>query len=106
MPVDTRITKQTVTLTTSASTTPAIPLGPKYRGVVYVPTGSSITTLTFHVAPTISDTFIPLYTTGGSAVTQTVAAARAYPLPSSLVGAGAMKVVGDAAGAITITTLE
>lgn len=106
MAADSRITTQTVTLTTSASTTPEVPLGAKWRGIVYVPTGSSITTLTFHVSDRVGGTYVPLYTTGGAAVTQTVAAARAYPLPSSIAGAGSMRIVGDAGGAVTITKLE
>lgn len=95
---------QDVALTTSAGTTPAISIDGYASGEVYIPTGSSITTLTYHVAPSSAGTFIAAYDATPAAVTQTVAAARAYPIPSALFGAAMMKIVVNAAGTVSITT--
>lgn len=95
-------TPQEVSLTTSATTTPEIPFEDCAGGAVFVPTGSTITLLTYHAAPKTGGTYLPLYDKDGNAVTQTVAAARAYPLPVACYGAGALRIVANNAGAVTL----
>ena len=95
-------THQTVALTTSAATTPEISVGEFSSGEVYVPTGSSITTLTYHVAPYSGGTYLPAQDASGSAVTQTVAQTKAYPIPAILFGAAMIRIVSDAAGSVGI----
>jgi len=90
-------------LTTSAATTPEINKSLFGAGLVHVPTGSSITTLTFHAASAENGTYRALYTAAGAAVTLTVAAARAYVLPASVDVAPWIRVVADAAGDVTFT---
>lgn len=69
-------------------------------GLIVVPTGSSITTLTFHHSTTEGGTYYPLYDEYGVAVTMSVAAGRAYVQPSALNVCSHLKAVGDAAGEI------
>lgn len=89
-------------LTTSASTTPEISIEYYGSGQIYVPTGSSITTLTYHVAEKIGGTYLPAQDATGTAVTQTVGAAKAYPIPAILFGAVAMRIVANAAGNVIV----
>lgn len=88
----------TVSLNTAESTTPSIPIEQYASGEIFIPTGSSITTLTWWAAPTSSGTFIAAQDASGSAVTQTVSGGKAYPMPAVLFGAGAVKAVTNAAG--------
>lgn len=94
-----------LSLTTSVGTTPEIKTGCHAAGTVYIPSGSTITTLTFHTAPTEGGTYLPLYS-GAVAVTLTVTAGRAYPLPSGVYGTPFTKIVADAAGAISIALVS
>lgn len=91
-----------LSLTDSAATTPEINTGGYETGTVHVPSGSSITTLTFHSAPTAGGTYLPLYDTGGNAVTLTVQGGRTYKLPS-FHGSRFTKMVANAAGAVAIS---
>ena len=92
----------TYALTTSATTTPEILIEGAASGEVFVPTGSPITTLTFHAAMNTGGTYTPMYDASGVAVTQTVAAARAYPLPAIAFGAATIRIVVNAAGSVGI----
>jgi len=93
---------ESLSITTSAATTPEVPVGAKSSGEVFMPAGGSVNTLTFHAAPKLGGTFLPAYDSAASpaAVTLAVTAGRAYMLPSPLFGAAAIKIVGDAAGTI------
>lgn len=78
-------------------------------GVFVVPTGFTATTMTFKVSDAIDGTFTALYNTSNSAVSYTVAAGRAYPIPTEAAGAAYIKFVGNtgqltAAKTITVTT--
>jgi hypothetical protein len=96
----------TYALTDSATTTAAIPYRDYAAGTVYVPAASStMTTLTFHVAPKPGGTYLPLYNSSG-AVVMTVAHTRAYPLPAELKGCQAFKMVANAAGNVEVTFQE
>lgn len=90
-------------LTTSATTTDEISIESFASGQIYVPTGSPITTLTYHVSSKVGGTYFPAQDSTGSAVTQTVAATKAYPIPSALFGAVVMKIVVNSAGSVVIS---
>lgn len=92
----------TVALTTSAATSPEIDLSHHASGEVFIPTGSPITSLTYHVSQTMGGTYIAAYDATPAAIVQTVAAARAYPIPTQLFGAGAMRIVVNSAGSVGI----
>ena len=72
-------------------------------GEIYVPSTSSITSLTFHVAPFRGGTFYPAKNSANAAVSQAVTAGSAYPISPSIFGSGAFKLVGDADGTVFIT---
>lgn len=101
------VTSVTVALTTSAGTTPQIAKGLYSKGVIHVPAGSSITSLTFHAATESNGTYLPLYEERGSgataACTRTVSAGKSYELPAAISGAPFIKIVADAAGSVTIS---
>ena len=89
-------------LTASAGTTPEIDYRDVQGGFLYVPDGSSVTTLTWHAAPALGKTYEPAYDESG-ALTTTVAANRAIRIPLALAHAGAIKAVSNAAGTIQIS---
>lgn len=92
----------TVALTTSATTTPEINKSNYSRGVVFVPTGETMVTLTFHAAPSLGGTYLPLHTIAGVASTQTVAGGKAYQLPAEVCAAPYLRVVANAAGSVIL----
>lgn len=72
-----------------------------------VPTGSTITTLTWHSShEDVDASFTPAYTEANAAVTQTVAETRRYPIPAALAGAHYIKAAGNADGTITAVVLK
>jgi hypothetical protein len=71
-------------------------------GMVYVPAGSSLTTLTWYAAEKAGGTYTAAYDELGNAVVQTVAAAKCYQVPVALAGAAALKIVGNAAGTVDV----
>ena len=95
----------TASLTTAVNTTEEIPYGDHESGQIHIPTGSSITSLTFHATDVQrgkSGTYEACYDTSNSAVTMTVAAERCYPFPTDLVGARTLKIVTNANGDVRI----
>lgn len=91
-----------LSLTSVLATTPGIPVADFASGEIFVPTGSTITTLTYHVAPAAGGTYIPAQDAAGAAVTQTVAAAKAYPIPAVIFGARSAKIVTNASGTVDV----
>ena len=71
------------------------------KGVVLVPNGSSITSLTYWISSTEDGTYTQLYN-AGSAISTTVAADRTYALASAIEGAAFLKLQGDAAGTVDL----
>lgn len=67
-----------------------------------VPSGSSITAITWYTADRVGGGYLPAYDEANQAVEQTVAAGRSYELPNALLGAAAIKAVGNVAGTIDI----
>lgn len=104
-------------LTTALGTTPEIGVEEFAVMMIFIPAGSTITTLTFYAAPwqassqsppgTVQDTpaatFQQLYSSANVAITLTVAAGRCYQLPVDLGAAGAIKIVANAAGSVEIS---
>lgn len=95
-------TSQTVAITGNIATTGAISIGEFASGEIYIPTGSTITSLTYHASPTSAGTYLPAQDASGSAVTQTVAETKCYPIPAILFGAGMLKIVGNASGDVIV----
>lgn len=105
-----------LSLNTAIGTTPEIPFEAFSGGTIHIPTGSSITTLTWYTAPfqtgrpqnapglsaSQTQTFQPAKDSSGTAVTQTVTAANSFPIPTALFGAGSLKCVVNAAGTVDI----
>jgi len=102
MSIDVRETtyKSVALLTTSSS--PEIEISKYAWGVVAIPTGSTITTLTYFVASP-AGTYYAAQDTAGAAVTQTVAADKRYPIPSVLFGASRIQIRANSAGTVHIT---
>lgn len=91
-----------VAVNTAEGTTAAFDFQEWSGGTVHIPSGSSITSLTFYSSNT-DGTFLPLYDSTGTAVTLTVAATRAYEMPSAIFSCGRLKMVGDAADTVGVT---
>jgi len=92
----------TVAVGTAVANSGEIGYGEFSAGEVFIPDGSSITTLTWHVAQTAGGTYLAAYNASG-AIAQTVAANRAYPIPTDLAGARFLKATGNAAGTIGVS---
>jgi len=92
----------TIGITTPANSTEIVYSGYAH-GRIYVPTGSIITLLAWYDAEKPGGTYLASLDADGVAVTQTVAAAKSYPIPDALSGARAIKAVGDAAGTIAVS---
>lgn len=114
--IEQQSTSESVSITTAVGTTGEIRYGSYQQGTIHVPTGSSLTTLTWWTAPHQTDgaashtrreagTYVPAYDNAGTpaAVTQTVAQTRTFPIPTELAGAAFIKAVGNAAGTIIVT---
>lgn len=89
-------------VTTSIVTTPVVNMGPFDGGRVLVPTGETITTLTWYECDTEGGTYVACYDSSGTAVVTTVAAGRSYPIPATLNASRFLKAVGDAAGDLVV----
>ena len=88
---------QTVSVDTVLADAEAIYLENCDGGRIIVPSGSSLTTLTFHESHD-GTTYVAAYDENNVAVTETVAAARSYPLPYGLNASRWVKIVGNADG--------
>ena len=91
-------------VTSSSATTGRIDLDRSDGGGYTVPTGSSLTTITWHVSRN-GTTIVPLFT-NGVAVVQTVAAAQAHEIPIGCNVWRWLHPVGNAAGTIYFTTKQ
>ena len=90
-------------ITASAATTAEIGYEGWASGMVYVPSGSSLTSLTWYVAPVSGGTYVAAQDGAGNAKTSTVSAGKAVPIPADLLGAGALKAVGNTTGTIDVS---
>jgi len=87
-------------ITKVLGTTAPIDIEELASGLLYLPTGTNVTTLTYFVAIAPGQTYVALYDKNGTAVTQTVSAAAAagaaFPLHEAAFAAGAVKLIADA----------
>lgn len=93
--------KITVTLDTATSTTKVLDIGSFSYGSIEIPSGSSITVLTYEVS---SDgvTWYPAYD-GATAQTQTVQADRAYRITSNIFCHKWVAILVDVQGEVNIS---
>lgn len=92
-----------VQLTNAIGTTEEIGYELYGGGTVHVPNGSSVTSLTWWSASERGGTYEAAYDKDGNAVTQTVAADQAHPIPIALFGAAAIKAVANASGSVEVS---
>jgi hypothetical protein len=97
---------ETVTITASAGTTGQLAYKGVAHGVIYVPTGSGLTSLAFHNVAIVSGS--PVVSTNahrdedGNAISLTVAAAASYPMPTALSGGDQWAIVGNTTGTVYV----
>ena len=97
------ISRSPVTVQTDVANSETIEFEDFQYGMVYVPDGSSLTTLTWYASLEKTGPFIAADDAAGNAVTQTVAAGQAHPIPSALVGARFLRITGNVAGVVGVT---
>lgn len=93
-----------LTLDSVLADTPIIDFSTSSSGQIIIPSGSSITTLTYNTGYDSTVTFVPLNTSAGVAVTQTVSAGKSYDLPASVIGSRLIKITVNADGAVVFIT--
>lgn len=91
-----------VTVGTTSAASEEIIYSDRAGGRFQVPSGSSITSITWYDAPKVGGAYVAAYDEFGVAITQTVSAAKSYEIPIALAGSAAIKAVGDAAGTIVV----
>lgn len=91
-------TYQSVAITTD-STSPVIDITNFSSGEVVIPNSTTTVTLTYFVVQP-AGVYYTAYDSTPAAISQTVAANRAYPLPAAIFGAGAIQIRGNVAGTI------
>lgn len=92
-----------VTVDTSVAASGSIDYSDSVQGMVYIPNGSPLTTLTWHASARVNGEYLAADDATGAAVVQTVAAGQAHPIPSALSGARFLKITGNALGVVGIT---
>lgn len=92
----------TVTSGVTAAASTEIIFGSYAGGMVFLPAGVGVTTITWYAAEQPGGTYLVAYDEDGVAVTQTVSHTKAYAIPSALHGARAIKAVASAGTASTI----
>jgi hypothetical protein len=73
------------------------------NGMVFVPSGSAITSLTWLTALNKDGPYLAAFSANGSAIVQTVAAGQAHPIPLDLRGSRFLRIVGNVAGEVSVT---
>lgn len=89
-----------IAITASSTTTASISFGPWAGMVVHVPTGSSLTSLTFWAV--INSVAVPLLDSSGVAVALTVTAGNAYDVPAAAFACSELRFVGNTTGTIDV----
>lgn len=94
-----------VIVDTAVGNSSVINYGDFEKGMVSVPSGSGLTTLTWHASDVEGGTYLPAFSSAAvpAAVTQTVSASKVYPIPSDLNGARFLKITGNTAGVVGVT---
>lgn len=91
-----------ISTTDSLTTTDEVLLDGAEQGTLYVPAGSTITSVSFYVAPAPGGTFVALYS-ATTAVELTTTVSRAYAIPAAVFGARAMKMVCNTSGTLPVS---
>lgn len=99
-PQDRRSRQIDLAVTNDIGTTEALPYELAAGGELVII--GNITSLTWYAAEKLGGTYKPAYDAANTAVTQTVAQNRSYPIPTALFGAGALKAVGNASGQVLV----
>lgn len=86
----------------AAADSTAIEYGDVSGGTVLVPAGSSLTTLTWYVYDDTADAWYALQDGEGAAVTTTVSASVAVPIPDQCYGSVTIAATGNAGGTIYV----
>lgn len=95
-----------VLVNTAESTTAKVRFEGAAGARVYIPSGSTITELTFYDAPKFTGDFLASYDDAATPVEVKLtglSAGRSYPVPAKMYGAGAIKMVGNAAGTVYLS---
>ncbi len=95
-----RCERRTLSLTTDSATTGEIKDYDKFvGGRVYVPTGTSHTTLTFYDSDDDGTTWYEAWDDAATpaVLTRTVAAGKSYPIPDALFAAERIRIKSDSA---------
>lgn len=87
-----------IPLTAVIGTTGTIPYATQSGGTIHIPSGSTITSLTFYSREDGAN--YALYDSTGTPVTLTVAANNAYPIPAACFGCETLKILANASGNI------
>lgn len=90
------------TLDSTLADSKPIPYGDFKDVSIIIPTGSPITSLTFYGCATEDGNYVRIYDLLNAALSMTVAAARAYPLPDELRAFPWLKIVPNADGTADI----
>ena len=72
-------------------------------GMIYIPAGSAVISLTPYVTYELGGTYYPLYSVGNVPIAMTVAHTRAYPIPEEAFGAVGLKFVANDTGVIHVS---
>ena len=91
-----------LTLDSTLADTPVVDFDSASSGQIIIPAGSPITTLTYYTGYDTAVTFVPLNTSAGVAVTQTVSAGKSYDLPAAVAGSALLKITVNADGAVVL----
>lgn len=83
-------------VTDDLATTQALRMSDQTSGTVRVPTGSSLTTLTWYISETEDGTYA-VFDDAGTSGAQTVEGGKAYSLPAALASVAWAKAVGNVA---------
>ena len=101
-PISREVAGASIAVTASSTTSATIDSSTSSGGLVVIPTGSGLTSFTWY-ASADGVTFVAAYDETGVAITQTVAAARAYEIPASLFGARYLRIVGNTTGTVAVS---
>jgi hypothetical protein len=99
----TTVAQKGVTVTNSLATCQEIPFENASAGQVYVPSGSSLTVLTWYSKMESDGTFVAVQDGAGNAVTSTVSASMCCLIPAACFGCKCLKAVGNTTGYIDIS---
>jgi hypothetical protein len=101
--------RKVLSLTTAQGTTGRLNYEDASGARIYIPAGSSITTLTYYDAPVdeADDTTVWYEAMDDAdtpaAIVRTVEAGKSYPIPEALFGARFIAIKADAAGDVYVT---